>query len=146
MNRPNWNTYFMDIALLIARRSTCIRRQVGAIMVKDNRILTTGYNGVPNKITHCKDVGCLRTDLHIPSGEKHELCRGVHAEQNAIIQAARFGISLEGATLYCTHFPCSICSKMLINCGIVQVYFHNNYDDSYSRSYLHEGNIMIRQF
>jgi len=110
--RPTWDEYFMDIARLVASRSTCLRRQVGALLVKDKNILTTGYNGTPSGIAHCETVGCLRQQLNVPSGERHELCRGLHAEQNAIIQAARHGVNIDAATLYCTNSPCIICSKI----------------------------------
>lgn len=128
-DRPSWEAYFMDITKLVARRSTCLRRIVGAVIVKDKRLLATGYNGAPSGVTHCFETGCLREKLNIPSGEKHELCRGVHAEQNAIIQAAYHGISLKGSTLYCTTQPCSICAKMIINAGIIKVLYQEGYDD-----------------
>lgn len=127
--RPSWHEYFMGIADLVATRSTCTRRKVGAILVKDKRILCSGYNGAPAKVPHCSETGCLRAQLNVPSGEKHELCRGVHAEQNAIIQAAYYGVPLEGATLYCTNQPCSICAKMIINGGIKTVYYRDGYHD-----------------
>lgn len=116
--RPEWDEYFLGIARLVSERSTCLRRNVGALIVKNRRILTTGYNGTPSGITHCEVEGCLREKMKIPSGEKHELCRGLHAEQNAIIQAALYGVDIGGSTLYCTNQPCSICAKMLINAGI----------------------------
>jgi dCMP deaminase len=115
--RPTWEEYFMDITHLVAKRSTCLRRQVGAVLVRDKKILATGYNGAPSGLEHCLEVGCLREKLGIPSGERHELCRGLHAEQNAIIQAAYHGVGIRGATLYCTNHPCIICSKMIINAG-----------------------------
>ena len=111
MTRPGWDEYFMEITRLVARRSTCLRRQVGAVVVKDKNILASGYNGVPTGITHCAETGCLRAKLNVPSGERHELCRGLHAEQNAIIQAARHGTNIDGATLYSTTMPCIICVK-----------------------------------
>jgi len=123
MSRPSWDQYFIDITHLVATRSTCLRRQVGALLVKDRNILATGYNGTPSGITHCEDVGCLRDRLQVPSGERHELCRGLHAEQNAIIQAARHGVNIDGATLYCTTMPCIICTKMLINAGIRRIVY-----------------------
>lgn len=128
--RPSWHEYFMGIAELVASRATCIRRKVGAVMVKEKRILCSGYNGAPAKIPHCRETGCLREKRNVPSGEKHELCRGVHAEQNAIIQAAYHGIPLQGAVLYCTNQPCSICAKMIVNAGIKTVYYRNGYDDA----------------
>lgn len=129
-DRPSWHEYFMGICELVAQRSTCTRRKVGAVLVKDKRILCSGYNGAPAKVPHCKETGCLRAELNVPSGEKHELCRGVHAEQNAIIQAACHGIQVAGASIYCTNQPCSICAKMIINAGIKTVYYTDGYDDS----------------
>jgi len=129
LDRPSWNDYFMGIADLVAGRATCIRRKVGAVLVKDRRILCSGYNGAPAGLPHCKETGCLRRQLNVPSGVKHELCRGVHAEQNVIIQAAFHGVAVAGATLYCTNQPCSICAKMLINAGIQEIYFRDGYDD-----------------
>lgn len=128
-DRPSWNEYFMGIADLVAARSTCLRRKVGAVLVMEKRILCSGYNGAPAKVPHCKETGCLRAQLNVPSGEKHELCRGVHAEQNAIIQAAFHGIRVNGAHLYCTNQPCSICAKMIINAGIEKVFYRDGYDD-----------------
>ena len=116
--RPSWDEYFMDITRRVATRSTCLRRAVGAILVHDKRIIASGYNGGPSGLAHCLDIGCLREKLGIPSGQQHELCRGIHAEQNAIIQAARYGVSIEGSVLYCTTQPCTQCTKMLINAGI----------------------------
>lgn len=127
--RPRWNDYFMDITHFVATRSTCLRRHVGAVLVRDKRILSTGYNGAPSGIDHCLEVGCLREQLGIPSGERHELCRALHAEQNAIIQAALHGVGIKGATLYCTNLPCIICSKMLINSGIRQIVYQEGYPD-----------------
>ncbi|MCX8044979.1 MAG: cytidine/deoxycytidylate deaminase family protein [Desulfobacterota bacterium] len=143
MQRPDWQQYFMDIAHLVARRSTCMRRKVGAVLVKDKRILATGYNGAPTGLAHCKDVGCLRTQYDIPSGQRHELCRGLHAEQNAIIQAAYHGISIREATLFCTTFPCNICLKMLINAGIAEIVFEEGYPDDLSRALLQETRIIM---
>lgn len=144
MKRPSWDEYFMDIARLVSSRSTCLRRQVGAVMVKSKHILATGYNGTPSGITHCAETGCLREQLKVPSGERHELCRGLHAEQNAIIQAARHGIDLNGATLYCTHSPCIICSKMLINAGIEQIVYLHGYPDQMSLDMVGEAGILTR--
>jgi len=141
--RPDWQTYFFQIARLVATRSTCLRRQVGAVLVKDNRILSTGYNGTPAGITHCLERGCIRTKLNIPSGERHELCRGLHAEQNAIIQAAYHGVSINGADLYCTNQPCIICSKMLINAGINTIYISDLYPDELAEEMLLEANIPL---
>jgi len=136
----------MDIARLVASRSTCLRRQVGALLVKDKNILTTGYNGTPSGIVHCETVGCLRQQLNVPSGERHELCRGLHAEQNAIIQAARHGGNIAAATLYCTNSPCIICSKMLINAGIREIIYLDGYPDQLSLEMLKEAGITCRQF
>ena len=129
MIRPSWDEYFMEIAHLVAKRSTCLRRQVGAVLVREKRLLATGYNGAPSGMEHCEAVGCLRARLGIPSGERHELCRGIHAEQNVIIQAARHGISTEGATLFCTISPCFICAKMLVQAGVRHVVYGEGYPD-----------------
>ncbi len=141
MKRPGWNQYFMQISKLVATRSTCMRRQVGALLVKEKNILATGYNGVPSGITHCDVTGCLRDQLKVPSGERHELCRGLHAEQNAIIQAARHGVNIDGSTLYCTDSPCSICSKMLINAGVQNIVYGRGYPDNLAREMLSEAGI-----
>jgi dCMP deaminase len=140
-DRPTWDEYFISIANLVRQRSTCLRRKVGAVLVKDRRILATGYNGAPKGMKHCSEVGCLRSVKHVPPGERHELCRGVHAEQNAIIQAAAFGVSTSGATLYCTHFPCVLCTKMLINAGITRLVLERDYPDDLSRLMLDEAGI-----
>lgn len=145
-NRPSWSTYFMDITFLVAKRSTCLRRAVGALIVKDKRILSTGYNGAPTGIKHCIEIGCLREQLNVPSGEKHELCRGIHAEQNAIIQAAYHGVSIKDATLFCTNMPCSICAKMIINAGIKKIYYHSGYADAMSKEMFTEAGIDLIQF
>lgn len=130
MNRPSWDSYFMSIATLVATRSTCLRRQIGAVIVKDKRILATGYNGAPTAAHHCIDVGkCLREEMGVPSGQRHELCNAVHAEQNAILQAAKFGIPIDGATLYCTNRCCFICAKMVVNSGITKVFYNYGYPD-----------------
>jgi len=139
--RLSWSEYFMRIAALVAERSTCLRRAVGAVAVLDKRILATGYNGAPSGMAHCLDVGCMREEMGVPSGERHELCRGLHAEQNVIIQAAVHGIPLTGATIYCTDQPCLICSKMLINCRIRGIYFSRGYPDDLSRAFLDEAGI-----
>jgi len=146
MSRPSWDEYFMQITKLVATRSTCLRRQVGALLVKEKNIMATGYNGVPTGITHCDVTGCQREQLNVPSGERHELCRGLHAEQNAIIQAARHGANIEGSTLYCTDSPCIICSKMLINAGIREVIFDRGYPDKLSLEMLTEAGINYRQY
>lgn len=143
--RPSWDEYFMSITEMVAQRSTCLRRKVGAILVRDKRIIATGYNGAPAKVSHCLDIGCLREQQGIPSGERHELCRGLHAEQNAIIQAALHGFSIEGSTLYCTNMPCSICSKMLINARIEKIYYKEGYADSLSSLLLAEAKVSVAQ-
>ena len=145
ITRPSWEEYFMGITQLVAQRSTCLRRQVGAILVRDKRIITTGYNGAPSRINHCLDVGCLREQMGIPSGERHELCRGLHAEQNAIIQAAIHGANIKGTTLYCTNMPCSICTKMLINVQIVDIYYKEGYSDSLAADLLAEAGIVPKK-
>lgn len=142
--RPSWDEYFMDIAYLVARRSTCLRRQVGSVVVKNRRILSTGYNGTPSKITHCSERGCLRIKLNVPSGQRHEICNGLHAEQNALLQAALYGISLEGASLYITNQPCLICAKMIINSGLKQIVIADGYPDEMAKDFLKEAGINIR--
>jgi dCMP deaminase len=131
----------MEFARLARTRSTCLRRSVGAVLVKEKNILATGYNGAPRDVPHCEDVGCLRAQLNVPSGRMHELCRGLHAEQNAIIQAAYHGVSIRGAYLYSTTFPCVICSKMLINAGVRRIYFDEGYADDLSRSLLEQAGV-----
>jgi len=146
MSRPDWDEYFMEITHLVARRSTCLRRQVGAVVVKDKNILATGYNGAPSGVAHCLDVGCLREKLQIPSGERHELCRGLHAEQNAVIQAAKHGTSIDGAILYCTTMPCIICSKILINAGIRRVVYAEGYADQLAAEMIQESGVQVEKF
>ena len=141
--RPSWNAYFMSMALHVSQRSTCSRRKVGAIAVKDKRILATGYNGAPQRLKDCLSLGCLRQQLGIPSGERHELCRGIHAEQNVIIQAAIHGIRLDGADLFCTNQPCFICTKMIINCGIKSVYYTDPYPDAQSQEMFQEAGVQL---
>jgi len=141
--RPDWQTYFMDIAKLVATRSTCLRRHVGAIIVKENRILSTGYNGTPTGIRHCLERGCLRDELNIPSGQRHELCRGLHAEQNAIIQAAYHGVSIESSEIYCTNQPCIICAKMIINAGLKKIIIGNSYPDELAAEMLNEAGLKV---
>ncbi|MBS3809310.1 MAG: cytidine/deoxycytidylate deaminase family protein [Desulfobacterales bacterium] len=143
--RPSWDNYFMEIAGLVSCRSTCLRRAVGAIIVKEHRILSTGYNGAPAGIRHCAEVGCLRETMNVESGQRHELCRGIHAEQNAIIQAAYHGVAIRGGTLYCTNLPCAICTKMLINAGITEICYKEGYADQLSNSLLDEAGITMRQ-
>jgi len=135
----------MSIARLVAGRSTCLRRKVGAVLVKDKRILATGYNGAPSGLAHCLDIGCLREKMEIPSGERHELCRAVHAEQNCLCQAAHYGIPVEGAVIYCTNFPCVICAKMLINAGIKKIYYAEGYPDELSQQMLNEAGVELIQ-
>ncbi len=144
-NRPSWDAYFMEIAALVARRSTCLRRGVGAVIVKNRRILATGYNGAPSGIAHCVEKGCLRETMQIESGQRHELCRGIHAEQNAIIQAAYHGVSIQGGILYCTNLPCSICTKMIINAGIHELCYNEGYADELAAALLDETQIRLRQ-
>jgi dCMP deaminase len=144
--RPDWHTYFMQMAYLISDRSTCLRRKVGALIVRNNQIISTGYNGAPKITSHCSQTGCLRTQKNVPSGEKHELCRGVHAEQNAIIQAAVNGSSIKDSDLYCTHQPCSICAKMLINAEIKTIYVAEAYEDSLARQLLEQAGVHVFHF
>jgi dCMP deaminase len=142
--RPSWDEYFMGIAQMVATRSTCLRRSVGAIAVNNKRILATGYNGPPKGLRHCSEAGCIRQEMGIPSGQRHELCRGLHAEQNCIIQAAVHGVQLEGSTIYCTTQPCSVCAKMLINAGISEIVFAGGYPDEMSVSMLDEAGVKLR--
>lgn len=135
----------MEITRVVATRSTCLRRQVGAILVKDRHIIATGYNGAPRGLAHCAEVGCLRMQQGVASGERHELCRALHAEQNAIIQAAVSGVSIEGATLYVNVFPCSLCAKMLINSRIERIVYCADYPDELSYSLLQEAEVELVQ-
>ena len=143
--RPSIDDYFLEIASVVAKRSTCLRNQVGAVIVKDKRILSTGYNGAPRNLEHCLDIGCIREQNDIPSGERHELCRGVHAEQNAIIQSAIHGVSIEGSTLYSTHQPCILCAKIIINAKICRVLFVNSYPDDAALKFLRQAKVEIEQ-
>ena len=143
MARPSWDEYFLEIAALVSSRSTCLRRQVGAVFVRDKRVLTTGYNGAPGGLKHCEEVGCIREREGIPSGERHELCRGIHAEQNAMLQAAQFGISLRDSVLYCTNQPCVLCAKMLINTGVKRIVVRDGYPDKLSQEMLEEAGVVI---
>lgn len=136
----------MDMANLVSSRSTCVRRRVGAVIVKDKRVLSTGYNGSPKGTRHCEDLGCIREQMNIPSGTRHELCRGVHAEQNAVAQAAYFGVSVNGATIYTTTYPCSMCAKILINAGIKEIVYNEGYVDDLSKDLLNETDILIRKY
>jgi dCMP deaminase len=146
MQRPSWDEYFMTIAADVARRSTCLRRQVGAILVVDRRLLATGYNGAPTGVPHCSESGCLRQQMAVPSGERHELCRGLHAEQNAIIQAAKHGVRIDGATLYTTHHPCSMCAKMAINAGVQRIVCRHDYPDDLGKTMLRDGGVRLEVF
>ncbi len=141
--RPDWDSYFLEIAHVVAKRSTCVRRQIGAVIVRDRRILTTGYNGAPSGLAHCLESGCLRDELGIQSGTRTELCRALHSEMNAIIQAAQHGVGTKGATLYCTHQPCSVCARMLINAGITRVVYTGDYPDEFSMELLREAEIEL---
>jgi len=143
-SRPSWDEYFLEVAELVSKRATCLRRRVGAVLVKNKRILATGYNGAPSGLRHCIDIGCLREKLKIPSGQRHELCRGLHAEQNALIQASLYGISVRDSTLYATNQPCVICAKMLINAGIKEIIVSDGYPDKLAQDFLKEAKIKIR--
>lgn len=144
LNRPDWDEYFMEMAVLTAKRSTCLRRQVGAVIVKDKHIVATGYNGAPSGLAHCDERGgCLRQQLGVPSGERHELCRALHAEQNAIIQAAVLGNSIDGASIYVTNQPCAICSKMIINSGIKKIFVKEGYPDEMAIEILAEAGLEV---
>jgi len=142
--RPSWDEYFLELAHLVAKRSTCLRRSVGAVIVKNKRILATGYNGAPAGLKHCIDIGCLRQKLKIPSGERHELCRALHAEQNALIQASLYGISVKDSVLYATNQPCVICAKMLINAGIKEIVIASGYPDKMAMDFLKQAKVKVR--
>ena len=146
MKRPTIDEYFMNIAKVVATRSTCLRHHVGAVIVRDKRIISTGYNGSPKGLKHCLDIGCIRDQENIESGTKVEICRAIHAEQNAIIQAALHGTSTEGATLYCTHQPCIICAKMIINAGIIKVIYGEDYPDEAAIELFNEANIEVIKY
>jgi dCMP deaminase len=140
--RPGWDEYFASITKQVATRATCLRRKVGAIIVKDKRILTTGYNGAPMGVENCLDIGkCLREKMGVPSGQRHEICRGLHAEQNAIIQAAYHGVNIKDSVLYCTNQPCVQCAKMIINSGIRKIYYFNDYPDDLAQELLVEAGV-----
>ena len=141
MGRPSWDEYFMKIAQVVATRSTCVRRKVGAVLVREKRILTTGYNGAPSGLAHCEETGCMREKLQVPAGERHELCRGLHAEMNALVQAAIHGVRVEGSTLYCTNSPCALCAKMLINIGVKRVYTGGEYPDKLAEELLRSAGV-----
>lgn len=142
--RPSWDEYFLSIAGLVSKRSTCLRRRVGAVLVKDKRILATGYNGAPSNIKHCEKTGCVREKLSIPSGQRHELCRGLHAEQNSLLQAALHGVSVKDAKMYVTSQPCIICAKMIINAGIGEIVIAGHYPDKMARDFLKEAKVKVR--
>ncbi|HHW26975.1 MAG TPA: dCMP deaminase family protein [Firmicutes bacterium] len=144
--RPEWDEYFMQVADVVATRSTCLRRNIGAVIVRDKRILATGYNGAPTGLPHCSEIGCIKERLHIPSGERQELCRALHAEQNAIVQAARYGTVIEGASIYTTTEPCSMCAKMIINAGIRRVVYREEYPDPLSRELLSGAGVSVEKF
>ncbi|MEW5937474.1 MAG: cytidine/deoxycytidylate deaminase family protein [Candidatus Thermoplasmatota archaeon] len=144
--RPSIDEYFMRMAELVSTRATCLRRAVGAVIVMEKRVLSTGYNGAPRGMRHCAETGCLREQLKVPPGERHELCRGVHAEQNAIIQAALFGVSIRGSKMYVTDHPCSVCAKMIVNAGIEEVIYKEGYPDELSLQVLSEGGVRTRQY
>ncbi len=141
--RPSWEEYFFKITQEVSTRSTCMRRHIGAVIVRDKRILSTGYNGAPSGVAHCSEIGCLREAQNVASGERHELCRGLHAEQNAIIQAARHGIDISNSAIYCTHHPCVLCAKMLINAGIVAIYYKEGYPDNLAKELLNQADLQI---
>jgi len=143
-SRPSWDEYFLEVASLVSKRSTCLRRSVGAVLVKEKKILATGYNGAPSGIKHCIDIGCIREKLKIPSGQRHELCQGLHAEQNVLLQAALYGTSTRKSTLYITNQPCAICAKMLINAGIKEIVISGGYPDKLAKRFLKEARIKIR--
>ena len=146
MKRPDWDQYFLKITQDVSERATCVKRQVGAIIVKDNRILSTGYNGSPKGFKHCEDVGCIRKEMNVPSGQRHELCRGLHAEQNAIIQAAVHGVEIEGATMYCNYQPCAICVKMIINAGIKKLVYSGSYPDELAQQMLKDSKLKVERY
>ena len=143
MTRPSWERYFMSIASQVATRSTCLRRQVGCIIVLEKRIVSTGYNGAPSGLPHCEEVGCVRETRGVASGERHELCRGLHAEQNAIIQAAMHGTAVRGGSVFCTHKPCILCTKMLINAGVRRVYYEQGYEDEMADEMAREADLLL---
>ena len=145
IDRPSIDEYFIEIASVVAKRSTCIRNRVGAVIVRDKRIISTGYNGAPSNMQHCLDIGCIRQQQNIESGTRHEKCRAVHAEQNAIIQAALHGVVTEGATLYCTHQPCILCAKMIINAKIKRVVYVTPYPDNDAIDFFKDSGVEVVQ-
>jgi dCMP deaminase len=142
-SRPSWDDYFLKIAGDVAERATCLRRHVGAVLVRDKRILATGYNGAPRNVAHCLEAGCLREEMNVPSGQRHELCRGVHAEMNALLQCAFHGVESGGSTLYSTSVPCSLCSKMIVNAGVKRVVYLGEYPDDLGRELLSEAGVEL---
>jgi len=142
--RPEWDEYFLKLAYLVAERSTCLRHHVGAVIVRDRQILTTGYNGAASGVKDCLKLGCLRNEKGIPSGERHEICRAIHAEQNAIIQAGLHGIDVSGSTIYCTHSPCILCAKMIVNTKIKQFVTCGNYADKSFKSLFKEAGVQYK--
>ena len=146
LERPSWDEYFMEIAHVVSKRSTCLRRSVGAVIVKNRQLGATGSTGTPKDLPHCSQVGCLREQLKVPSGKNHELCRGIHAEQNAVVQAAYHGVSVNGGTLYCTHQPCVVCTKILINAGIKRIVYANPYPDKLAEDMMQASGIEIEIF
>ncbi len=143
--RPSWDQYFMGVAFLVSQRATCLRRKVGAVLVKDKQILATGYNGAPMGLAHCETTGCLREEMGVPSGQRHEICRGLHAEQNVLLQAARHGISAKNSSLYITNSPCVICAKMIINAGIKEIVISDTYPDHMAMDFLKQAKIVLRK-
>jgi dCMP deaminase len=143
--RPSWDEYFMKMASLVAERSTCLRHNVGAVLVKDKRVLTTGYNGAAKNLEDCLTLGCLRNEKGIPSGQMHEICRAIHAEQNAIIQAASYGININNTSMYCTITPCMICAKIIVQAGIKEVVSYGDYIDEEAKKYLINAKISLRK-
>ena len=141
--RPSIDEYFLEIAFVVGKRATCLRKNVGAVIVRDKRILATGYNGAPSGMDHCLEIGCIRDLEKIPSGTRQEKCRAVHAEQNAIIQAAIHGVSIAGATIYCTHQPCILCAKMLINSNIKRVVYATYYPDNDSLEFFSDAGVKV---
>ncbi len=144
--RPSRREFYMDIAEKMKERSTCLSRQTGAILVKDDRVISTGYNGAPSGLPHCDEVGCIRMEKDVPSGQRHELCRGVHAEQNTIIQSAIHGTSTKNATLYSTDYPCTMCAKIIINAGISKVIYKDGYPDDLAKKIFEQSDVEVEEF
>jgi dCMP deaminase len=146
LSRPSWDEYFLKMAMLISERSTCRRHHVGAVLARDRRVLSTGYNGAASGLKDCMELGCLRDEQGIDSGTRHEVCRAIHAEQNAIIQAGQHGVSIAGATMYCTHSPCLICAKMIVNAGIERVVSCTAYADTNTPDLFREAGTVCELF